>query len=42
MRLAAEAGGVVEKLIWNDSIHCCHDRSHIVRPAMADFLARHL
>jgi 2,6-dihydroxypseudooxynicotine hydrolase len=41
-RLAAEVGGVVEELIWNDSIHCCHDRSHIVRPAMADFLVRHL
>jgi 2,6-dihydroxypseudooxynicotine hydrolase len=42
LRLAEEAGGIVEKLIWNDSIHCCHDRSHIMRPAMADFLARHL
>lgn len=41
-RLAAEAGGVVETLMWSDSIHCCHDRSHIVRPAMADFLARYL
>ncbi len=41
-RLAREARGPVEKLIWNDSIHCCHDRSHIVRPAMADYLARTL
>ena len=32
----------VETLIWDDSIHCCHDRAHIVRPAMADFMARHL
>ena len=32
----------VETLIWDDSIHCCHDRSHIVRPAMADFMARRL
>jgi 2,6-dihydroxypseudooxynicotine hydrolase len=42
LRLANEAGGVVETLIWDDAIHCCHDRSHIVRPAMADFLAMHL
>ncbi len=41
-RLARDAGGPVETLIWPDSIHCCHDRSHIVRPAMADFLVRHL
>jgi len=40
--LAKEAGGPVETLIWSDSIHCCHDRSHIVRPAMADFMARKL
>ncbi len=32
----------VETLIWDDSIHCCHDRAHIVRPAMADFMARRL
>jgi len=41
-RLAKEARGPVEKLIWNDGIHCCHDRSHMVRPAMADYLARQL
>jgi 2,6-dihydroxypseudooxynicotine hydrolase len=41
-RLAAEARGPVEKLIWEDSGHCCHDRSHIVRPGMADFMARRL
>lgn len=32
----------VEKLVWEDSGHCCHDRSHIQRPAMADFFKRHL
>lgn len=32
----------IEKLIWEDSGHCCHDRSHILRPAMADFFRRHL
>ncbi len=32
----------VEKLIWEDSGHCCHDRSHIMRPAIADFFKRHL
>ena len=41
-RMAAEAGGTVETLIWEDSGHCCHDRSHIVRPAMADFMCRRL
>lgn len=41
-RMAAEAGGPVETLIWNDSGHCCHDRAHIVRPAMADFMLRNL
>jgi 2,6-dihydroxypseudooxynicotine hydrolase len=32
----------VETMIWDDSVHCCHDRSHIVRPALADFMLRHL
>lgn len=41
-RLVAEARGTVETLIWEDSGHCCHDRSHIVRPAMADFMVRNL
>lgn len=41
-RLAAEASGPVETLIWEDSGHCCHDRAHIVRPAMADFMLRRL
>jgi 2,6-dihydroxypseudooxynicotine hydrolase len=34
--------GPVETFIWNDSIHCCHDRAHIVRPGMADFMRKHL
>jgi 2,6-dihydroxypseudooxynicotine hydrolase len=41
-RLVKEAAGPVETLIWEDSGHCCHDRSHIVRPAMADFMVRNL
>jgi 2,6-dihydroxypseudooxynicotine hydrolase len=41
-RMVEEVRGPVETLIFNDSIHCCHDRSHIVRPAMADFMARTL
>jgi 2,6-dihydroxypseudooxynicotine hydrolase len=41
-RLLEEAGGPTEKLIWEDSIHCCHDRSHIVRPAIADYMAQNL
>lgn len=32
----------VETMIWDDSVHCCHDRSHIVRPGMADFMLKHL
>ncbi|MCC0031253.1 MAG: alpha/beta hydrolase [Brucellaceae bacterium] len=32
----------VEQLVWEDSGHCCHDRSHIQRPGMADFFQRHL
>lgn len=31
-----------ETLIYQDSLHCCHDRSHIVRPALADFMLRRL
>jgi 2,6-dihydroxypseudooxynicotine hydrolase len=41
-RMVHEAAGPVETLIWSDSGHCCHDRAHIVRPAMADFMVRHL
>ncbi len=41
-RLVKEARGEVETLIWDDSPHCCHDRAHIVRPAMADFMMRRL
>ena len=41
-RLVKEAGGKTDTLIWEDSFHCCHDRSHIVRPAMADFMVRNL
>lgn len=32
----------VETMIWDDSVHCCHDRAHIVRPGLADFMMRHL
>lgn len=41
-QLVQEAGGPVETLIFHDSGHCCHDRAHIVRPAMADFMQRQL
>ena len=40
--LVRDIKGPVETLIYEDSIHCCHDRAHIVRPAMADFMRRHL
>jgi 2,6-dihydroxypseudooxynicotine hydrolase len=32
----------VEVLFWEDGSHCAHDRPHISRPAMADFMHRHL
>ena len=40
MRDAAQ--GPTELLFWEDSIHCAHDRSHICRPAMADFMGKWL
>lgn len=40
--LMRQARGPVELKSFPDSGHCCHDRSYIVKPAMADFLARHL
>ena len=33
---------LVETMIFGDSGHCCHDKAHIVRPAIGDFLARHI
>ena len=33
-----QAKGHVEVLSWPDSGHCCHERSHITKPAMADFM----
>ena len=41
-RLQAEAKGPTELLFWEDSLHCAHDRAHICRPAMADFMRLHL
>ena len=37
-----QAQGRVEVLSWPDCGHCCHERSHITKPAMADFMALHL
>ena len=37
-----QAQGIVEALTWPDCGHCCHERSHITKPAMADFMVRHL
>lgn len=36
------ARGPVEVMFWEDSGHCVHDRAFLVRPGMADFMARHL
>jgi 2,6-dihydroxypseudooxynicotine hydrolase len=41
-RLVAETGGHARLQVWPDSIHCCHDVAHIVRPAMADWIAGQL
>ena len=41
-RLQAEAKGPTEMLFWEDGLHCAHDRPHICRPAMADFMLRQL
>jgi 2,6-dihydroxypseudooxynicotine hydrolase len=41
-RMRALGTGVVEVMYWPDSSHCMHDRPHICRPAMADFIAHHL
>jgi 2,6-dihydroxypseudooxynicotine hydrolase len=40
--LMRQVRGPVELVSFPDSGHCCHDRSYMVKPAMADFLARHL
>lgn len=40
--LKRQVKGPLEVLTWPDSSHCCHDRYHITKPAMADFMARHL
>lgn len=37
-----QASGPTELLFWEDSYHCVHDRSHICRPSMADFMHKHL
>ena len=34
--------GPVEYLFYPDSGHCFHDQAHVARPAMADFLWKHL
>lgn len=41
-QLAKAVSGPVKTLIWDDSGHCNHDRSHYARPAIADFLSETL
>jgi 2,6-dihydroxypseudooxynicotine hydrolase len=41
-QLADAVSGPVTRMIWDDSGHCNHDRSHYARPAIADFIARNL
>jgi 2,6-dihydroxypseudooxynicotine hydrolase len=40
--MQARAKGPTELLFWDESGHCVHDRAHICRPAMADFMRKHL
>jgi 2,6-dihydroxypseudooxynicotine hydrolase len=40
--LKRQVKGPLEVLTWPDSGHCCHERYYITKPAMADFMARHL
>ncbi|HEU5275859.1 MAG TPA: hypothetical protein VFU97_19525 [Xanthobacteraceae bacterium] len=42
MRAGLGALHQVEVMDWPDSSHCVHDRPHVCRPAMADFMRRHL
>lgn len=42
MMLKDAAKGPVQLLFWQDSVHCVHDRAHICRPAMADFMQKNL
>ncbi len=41
-RLKASAGGPVEVVMYAGSGHCAHDKTHLSKPLMADFAARHL
>jgi 2,6-dihydroxypseudooxynicotine hydrolase len=41
-RMRSLGNSTVEVLFWEDGSHCAHDRPHICRPAMADFMRHHL
>lgn len=41
-RLRRQVKGPLEVLTWPDSGHCCHNRYHVTKPAMGDFMVRHL
>lgn len=41
-RLKAKAQGEVEVVVYPDSGHCAHDKTHLSKPLMADFAARRL
>ena len=41
-RMRSLGDGLVEVLFWEDGSHCAHDRPHICRPAMADFMRNNL
>jgi 2,6-dihydroxypseudooxynicotine hydrolase len=40
--LKRQVKGPLEILSWPECGHCCHERYHITKPAMADFMAQHL
>ena len=41
-RMRSLGDGPVEVLFWEDGSHCAHDRPHVCRPAMADFMRNNL
>lgn len=41
-RMRSLGEGLVEVLFWEDGSHCAHDRPHVCRPAMADFMRHNL
>jgi hypothetical protein len=41
-RMVDGVGGPRELLVWEEGDHCCHNVGHRSKPAVADFMVRHL